>query len=74
MSLLEEGLEILGFDGLNVLQNNGVAAGQQINHFHLHLIPRYNDDATIFQYEPQKPSEDELAALLEKFKQALGCV
>jgi histidine triad (HIT) family protein len=35
-------------DGLNVLSNNGAAAGQQVFHFHVHLIPRYfNDDATI---------------------------
>lgn len=27
--------------GLNVLQNNGEAAGQSVFHFHMHLIPRY---------------------------------
>lgn len=34
----------LNCDGLNVLQNNGAAAGQTVNHFHIHLIPRYNND------------------------------
>ncbi len=34
----------LGCDGLNVLQNNGVAAGQTVFHYHIHLIPRFNDD------------------------------
>jgi histidine triad (HIT) family protein len=27
--------------GLNVLQNNGEAAGQSVFHFHMHLIPRF---------------------------------
>lgn len=31
-------------DGVNLLQNNGLAAGQSVFHFHMHLIPRYTDD------------------------------
>ena len=31
-------------DGLNVVQNNGEAAGQTVFHLHVHLIPRNNDD------------------------------
>ena len=33
-------------DGLNLVQNNGEAAGQTVFHFHMHLIPRYKDDHT----------------------------
>lgn len=29
--------------GLNLLNNNGEAAGQSVFHFHLHLIPRYGE-------------------------------
>lgn len=36
--------EVLGMDGLNLVQNNGEIAGQTIFHFHLHLIPRYKND------------------------------
>lgn len=40
--------EVTGCVGYNVLQNNGVAAGQTVFHYHMHLIPRYeNDDVTI---------------------------
>ncbi|MBE1554903.1 HIT family protein [Sporosarcina limicola] len=29
--------------GMNLLQNNGVAADQSVFHFHLHFIPRYDE-------------------------------
>ncbi len=29
--------------GMNLLQNNGAHAGQAVFHFHLHLIPRYDE-------------------------------
>jgi histidine triad (HIT) family protein len=28
-------------NGLNICQNNGLLAGQTINHLHFHIIPRY---------------------------------
>lgn len=35
-------------EGLNLLSNNGQAAGQKVFHFHVHLIPRYqNDDVSL---------------------------
>ena len=27
-------------DGLNLIQNNGVVAGQDAPHFHMHVVPR----------------------------------
>lgn len=36
--------------GMNLLQNNGAPAGQAVFHFHLHLIPRY-DETDGFQFE-----------------------
>lgn len=36
--------DIVGCDGYNVLQNNGEVAGQTVFHFHMHLIPRYEND------------------------------
>lgn len=35
----------LNCDGINVLTNVGEAAGQSVHHFHVHLIPRYEDSA-----------------------------
>ena len=30
--------------GLNLLNNNGIKAGQTVMHYHMHIIPRYDDD------------------------------
>lgn len=33
----------LNCKGLNILNNNGSQAGQEVFHYHLHLIPRYDE-------------------------------
>jgi len=35
--------EVLGADGVNLLNNRGEHAWQTVFHFHLHVIPRYAD-------------------------------
>ena len=50
----------LNCDGFNLMQNNGEAAGQTVFHFHMHLIPRYNDDGQKIGWKPGEPSQDEL--------------
>jgi len=57
--------EKLGCDGLNVVQNNGEVAGQTVLHYHLHLIPRYNDDAQKINWKPQEVPVEELVAVKE---------
>jgi histidine triad (HIT) family protein len=37
-------------DGLNLIQANEKAAGQTIPHFHLHIVPRYKNDAVILRF------------------------
>lgn len=37
-------MKTFGCDGINIVQNNGEAAGQTVFHLHLHVIPRYKDD------------------------------
>lgn len=37
--------------GLNIIQSNGTAAQQTVFHFHLHMIPRYqNDGLALFSH------------------------
>lgn len=50
----------LNADGLNIIQNNGEAAGQTVNHFHLHIIPRYESDGQHILWEPKEVSQEEL--------------
>ena len=57
-------------DGYNVLCNNGRAAGQLVEHFHFHLIPRKTDDGVFshwpsYQYGPGR-AEDILQKIFEK--------
>lgn len=52
--------EKLKCDGFNLVQNNGETAGQTVNHFHLHLIPRYVDDGQQINWNPSSPSPVEL--------------
>ncbi len=55
--------KVLNCDGLNVLQNNGEAAGQTVNHFHMHLIPRYYNDDVRFSWNTKSFSDEELESL-----------
>lgn len=50
-------------DGLNLVQNNGEAAGQTVSHFHMHLIPRYQGDGQKINWVPSEPSGEELEAV-----------
>jgi histidine triad (HIT) family protein len=50
-------------DGMNLLQNNGEAAGQTVFHFHMHLIPRYQGDQVKTTWTPGKYEEGEAATL-----------
>ena len=31
-------------EGVNIIQNNGAAAGQVVFYFHLHIVPRFKND------------------------------
>lgn len=55
--------EKLRCDGLNLVQNNGEAAGQTVSHFHLHLIPRYKGDGQRINWVPSEPTQEELEAV-----------
>lgn len=60
--------EVLGCDGLNVVQNNGEAAGQTVFHFHMHLIPRYENDNAGVIWTPGELTEEVKEELLKVLK------
>lgn len=55
--------EKLHADGFNLVQNNGESAGQTVMHFHLHLIPRYEDDGQHILWKPGTATPQELEAI-----------
>lgn len=58
----------LNADGLNIVQNNGAAAGQTVMHYHLHIIPRYNSDGQHILWNPTEPDSEEQVKLCEELK------
>lgn len=55
--------EKLHCDGFNIMQNNGEIAGQTVFHFHIHLIPRYENDGQKIGGKPGSPTQEELEAV-----------
>lgn len=53
----------LGADGLNVRQNNGRAAGQDVFHYHVHLLPRWTNDNGVHFGRKDAPDHVALAEL-----------
>lgn len=62
----EKLVKVLKADGLNLVQNNGLAAGQTVFHYHLHLIPRYERDRVGELWTPGSLSEEQKKELVEK--------
>ena len=58
--------DVLGCDGYNLVQNNGECAGQTVFHFHLHLIPRYNDDRVGLGWKLNELTETDREDILSK--------
>ncbi len=61
----------LNADGINLLQNNGEAAGQTIFHLHIHLIPRYNEDGVSIPWEHLSYADGEAEEYAAKIRAAL---
>ena len=64
-AVLKEGLHA---DGLNVVQNNGEAAGQTVLHFHMHLIPRYSGDTVNVGWKPGHLTDEDRDEVLKLFQ------
>jgi histidine triad (HIT) family protein len=55
--------ETLDPDGFNVLNACRPAAWQTVFHYHVHVIPRYEDDPLKLPWIPRGAEEDEIAAV-----------
>jgi histidine triad (HIT) family protein len=55
-------LEVLGADGVNLLNSCRPAAWQTVFHFHIHVIPRYDGDPLRLPWVPEPGDADAIAA------------
>jgi len=58
----------LGCDGINLINSCEPAAWQTVFHFHIHVIPRYDDDPLELPTRPQEAEQEELAALAAEIR------
>lgn len=58
--------EKLKCDGLTISQNNGL--GQEVKHYHIHLIPRYKNDCDKHTYNKKTilPIDEVFSTLIKK--------
>lgn len=62
----------LGADGVNIMQNNGKASGQEVEHIHVHVIPRFKNDGHHWNWNAKKYDDfDEMAELAGKMRNCL---
>jgi histidine triad (HIT) family protein len=67
--LLRRGVQA---EGINVLQNNGPAAGQEVFHYHVHLIPRWQGDRTLSMWRPGATDHAAFATLAAQLRNSEG--
>ena len=58
-------------DGLNIIQNNGAAAGQTVFHFHMHLVPRFIKDTVTVTWVPGQSDNEELDRLSKALRKRI---
>lgn len=63
--------EVLDPPGLNLLQCNGPAAAQSVQHFHLHVLPRQMDDALALNWGIKPGDMKAIGALAERIRSAV---
>jgi histidine triad (HIT) family protein len=60
--------ETLKPQGFNILHNVGRVAWQSIFHFHVHVIPRYEEDPLRLPWLPEPADPAELARVAERIR------
>jgi histidine triad (HIT) family protein len=60
--------ERLDADGVNLINSCGAAAWQTVFHFHIHVIPRYEDDPMRLPWTPAPGNPEQIAAIAEELR------
>jgi diadenosine tetraphosphate (Ap4A) HIT family hydrolase len=58
-------------DGVNLFLADGEAAGQEVFHVHLHVVPRHEDDDVVFRASPREASREELDEVAGRLRSEL---
>jgi len=64
-------------EGVGMFLADGRAAGQDVDHVHLHVFPRYTGDGFVFSFDPmsrKQPGREQLNADAEKIRRALEAI
>ena len=63
-------MKSMNADGFNIEINNYRAAGQLVDHAHIHIVPRFESDG-LKHWPGKKLSEQEMREIAEKIRAAL---
>ena len=58
--------------GLSVYQANGKAAWQTVFHYHMHLVPRHENDGMALTWPAKNPPREKLVEYAAAIRQALS--
>jgi histidine triad (HIT) family protein len=64
--------EVLEADGINLVNSCGAAAWQRVFHFHIHVVPRYEDDPLRLPWVPKQGDQDQIAEIAHRLRGAGG--
>jgi histidine triad (HIT) family protein len=70
-ALVEAVRAAVGAEGVNLLQNSGRAAGQEVMHVHFHLIPRWPGDGLGYRWPAKRADLDALKAQADAIRKHL---
>jgi histidine triad (HIT) family protein len=60
--------EALDADGIDLINACGAAAWQTVFHFHIHVVPRYEDDPLKLPWVPTPGDSDEIAEIADRLR------
>jgi histidine triad (HIT) family protein len=58
-------------DGINLMQANGPGAGQSVEHFHFHVLPRRLGDGLVVNWTPRPGDHGHIAEIAKRIRQHL---
>ena len=66
--LAKRAKDVLNADGINLINSCGAAAFQTVFHFHIHVVPRYEDDPLKLPWVPTEGDPDQIAEIAGKLR------